>query len=227
MVIICTRLNNYMNFLKDIYEQYHKDKKRVGFSILEKERGRLLKNFIGTGKKILDLGCRDGTLTKYYVEGNQLLGVDIDAKALEIARKNLGIETLEMDLNGDWKELKDKTFDVIVAGEILEHLYYSEMVIKKVKERLNRGGIFIGSVPNAFSLKNRVRYFLGKKQNTPLEDSTHINHFSFKELNDLLLKYFDKVRIIGLGRYKILAKICPNFFAFDLFFVCKDEKIKL
>jgi 2-polyprenyl-3-methyl-5-hydroxy-6-metoxy-1,4-benzoquinol methylase len=98
-----------------------------------------LKNFIGAGKKILDLGCRDGTLTKYYVEGNHVLGVDIDVKALEIAKKNLGVETLEMDLNGDWKELGDKTFDIIVAGEVLEHLYYPERVIKKIKERLNKG----------------------------------------------------------------------------------------
>jgi 2-polyprenyl-3-methyl-5-hydroxy-6-metoxy-1,4-benzoquinol methylase len=211
-----------MNFLKDIYEQHHKDKKRVGFSILEKERGRLLKNFIGTGKKILDLGCRDGTLTKYYVDGNQVLGVDIDATALEIARKNLGVETLEMDLNRSWEELGDKIFDVIVAGEVLEHLYYPERVIKKIKERLNRGGIFIGSVPNAFSLKNRVRYFLGKKQNTPLEDPTHINHFSYKELRNLLSRNFKEITIIGLGRYKLLAKIFPNLFAFDLFFVCKD-----
>jgi 2-polyprenyl-3-methyl-5-hydroxy-6-metoxy-1,4-benzoquinol methylase len=188
---------------------------------LEK-RGILLKNFIGTGKKILDLSCRDGMLTKYYVDGNQVLGVDIDAEALEIARKNLGIETLEMDLNGDWKKLKDKTFDVIVAGEILEHLYYPEIVIKKVKERLDRGGIFIGSVPNAFSLKNRFRYFLGKKQNTPLEDPTHINHFSYKELRDLLLRNFKEITIIGLGRYKFLSKIFPNLFAFDLFFICKN-----
>jgi len=212
-----------MTSLKNIYEYHHKNKKKIGFSILEKERGILLKNFIGKGKKILDLGCRDGTLTKYFVEGNQVLGVDIDKNSLKIAKKNLGIEILEMDLNGDWQELGNKTFDVIVAGEILEHLYYPEIVLEKIKKRLNQNGVFIGSVPNAFSLKNRIRYFLGKKKNTPLEDPTHINHFSYKELKNLLTKYFKEVKIIGLGRYKFLSRIFPNLFAFDLFFVCKNE----
>ncbi|MBU1036978.1 methyltransferase domain-containing protein [Patescibacteria group bacterium] len=207
--------------LKNIYEKHHQLKKRAAFSVLEKQRGELIKNTIGTGKKILDLGCRDGTLTKYFVEGNQVLGIDIDENLLTQAKNNLGIETLLLDLNDDWSALNERKFELIVAGEILEHLFFPEEIFKKVVEHLSQQGVFLGTVPNAFSLKNRIRYLLAKKKNTPLEDPTHINHFNYWEFKNLLKKYFKEVNIIGLGRYKILAKLMPNFFAFDLFFMTK------
>lgn len=209
------------NSLKEIYKKHHENKDRCGFSILEKERGSLLKQYIGVGKKILDIGCRDGSLTKHYIYGNEVLGVDIDAKLLAGAAKNYNIETKVMDLNGDWNELGGIKFDVIVAGEILEHLYYPENVLSKIKKHLKNNGMFIGSVPNAFSLKNRLRYLFGKKKNTPLEDPTHINQFSYKDIKSMLLNEFEEVSIIGLGRYKLLAEICPNLFAFNLFFKAK------
>jgi len=211
-----------MNSIKNIYEKHHSIKERGGFSILEKERGQLLKEYIGIGKNVLDIGCRDGWLTRHYVDGNSVLGVDIDGNLLKIAQQNLKIQTLLMDLNGNWSELVDRKFDVIVAGEVLEHLYYPQNVLGNIKKHLNDGGIFIGSVPNAFSLKNRLRYLSGNKKNTPLEDPTHINQFSYQEIKDLLLKYFKEVDMVGLGRYRFLARKMPIFFAFDLFFICKN-----
>ena len=212
-----------MNSLEKIYEDHHRINRMEGFSILEKERGELLKDAIGKRKTVLDIGCRDGALTKYFSQDNRVLGVDIDKNSLAKAKQALGIKTLLMDLNGDWCELGDRKFDAIVAGEVLEHLYYPEDVIKKIIGHLGKGGIFLGSVPNAFNLKNRMRYLLNRKKNTPLEDPTHINHFNYRELKNLLGKYFNKVEIIGLGRFKTLARLMPNWFAFNLFFKAKSE----
>lgn len=212
------------NSTKKIYEYHHKTERREGFSIMKEERGKFFKEAVGKGKKVLDIGCRDGALTKYFIESNNVLGADIDENSLNRASQELGIRTLLIDLNDDWQELKDEKFDVITAGEIIEHLYYPEKVIKKVACHLNKNGIFIGSVPNAFSFKNRARYILGKKKNTPLEDPTHINHFNYLELERLLKKYFNKVEIIGMGRFSKLARIFPNYFAF--IFVFKASEIK-
>jgi 2-polyprenyl-3-methyl-5-hydroxy-6-metoxy-1,4-benzoquinol methylase len=204
--------------LSKIYEGHHKTSREQGFSILAKDRGALLKEFIGTNKSVLDIGCRDGVLTKYFLQGNKILGVDIDANALNRAKENLGIETMVVDLNGDWHELEDRKFDAIVAGEVLEHLYFPDKVLEKIINHLNQGGMFLGSVPNAFSLKNRIRYFFGQKNGTPLEDPTHINQLSYREVLSLLTKHFKKVEIIGLGRFSGLAKMFPGLFAFSLFF---------
>ncbi|MEK7187208.1 MAG: class I SAM-dependent methyltransferase [Patescibacteria group bacterium] len=209
--------------VKNLYEKHHAKHRPLDFSVLKKDRGELFSKIIGTGKKILDLGCRDGALSEYFLKNNKVVGVDVDEIALERAAQK-GMKVLKMDVYGDWGELGGGKFDVIVAGEVLEHLFLPEEVIEKTKGHLEKNGIFIGSVPNAFSLKNRVRLFLGKKKNTPLSDPTHVNHFSFKELKFIIKKYFNDVRIIGLGRYHFFAKHFPEWFAFDLVFVAKNEK---
>lgn len=206
-----------MSFTKDLYEKHHADSRGEGFSILKEERGARFSSLIGTGQRVLDIGCRDGALTKAFLEGNTVLGVDIDENALMRAAK-LGIPTRVMDLMGNWHEVEGETFDVIVAGELLEHLFYPETVVAKVKEHLAAGGKFIGSVPNAFSLRNRVRYLSGSRRHTPLADPTHITQFSAAELESMLRMHFPQVEIGGLGRYQRLASLSPNLFAFDLVF---------
>ena len=205
--------------LGKIYSDHHNSNRERDFSVMKDERGTLLRRLVGKGKKVLDIGCRNGALTKYFVEGNNVLGIDIDDSALEEAKKSLGIEIMNIDLNGDWRELGDRKFDVAVAGEVLEHLYYPGTVIEKVARHLSPRGMFIGSVPNAFSLKNRMRYLVGRKTHTPLSDPTHINQFHISELDSILKRHFRHVKILGLGRYKKLAGMFPGLFGFDLFFI--------
>lgn len=208
------------NSMQQIYEHHHATRRNPGFSVMEKERGRLLEEIVGKGKKVLDIGCRDGALTRHFVEGNEVLGVDIDMNALSKA-KTLGIETAFVDLNGDWGELKGRKFDVMVAGEVVEHLYYPDKLFEKVSAHLENGGLFLGSVPNAFGLKHRLRYLRGSKKYTPLSDPTHINHFHIDELQKMLAERFSQVEIRGLGRFQWLSKVMPGWFAFDLFFIAK------
>jgi len=204
-------------FIKKLYEEHHASHRDPGFSVLKEDRGRIFSKMIGSGKQVLDIGCRDGALTSFFINGNNVVGIDIDNFALSKAR-DLGIDTLEMDLYGDWNKLDGRRFDVIVAGEVLEHLYYPEKVIKVIKDHLSDDGVFVGSVPNAFSFKNRLRYLFGSKKHTPLSDPTHINQFGYRELKNLFKKEFRHVEIIGLGRYSLLSKFFPNFIAFDLLF---------
>lgn len=211
--------------LSQIYENHHSKHSRCGFSILEDKRGEIFSTTVGTNKKILDIGCRDGTLTRYFAKNNNVVGIDIDTIALKKAQETLNIKTEVIDLNGNWDAVaKYGPFDAITAGEILEHLYFPETVIKKCVNLLINNGVLLISVPNAFSLINRVRYFLGHKKNTPLEDPTHINHFSATELKTILKKFFVNVEIKGLGRHKKLAALFPSLFAFDLVFVCNTTK---
>jgi len=213
--------------IQELYESHHQNKRAPSFSILKEERGLFISTAVGTGKNVLDLGCRDGALTAYFTKGNKVVGADIDKNALERAAKNLGIKTVFMDIYGDWSELEGKKFDAIVCGEVLEHLYYPEKILEKVAGHLTSEGMFIGSVPNAFSLKNRLRYLAGTKRHTPLSDPTHINHFSYTELEGLLGDHFAEAEVSGLGRYAWLAKKSVDLFAFDLVFVACEPKPSL
>ncbi len=208
--------------LNTIYKEHHKKGGRRGMSLLKDERGNFLKEKIGVNKKVLDIGCRDGVLTETYYKNNEILGVDIDEEALEIAKNNLGIKTQTLNLYDDWNLTRD--FDVVVAGEVLEHLYYPEDIIKKITKVLKSDGVFLGSIPNAFSLMNRIRLFFGIKQGTPLEDPTHINHFSYKEFKQILEKYFEDVKIYPLGKYAWLDKFWPGMFSFSFLFKVKNKK---
>lgn len=203
-----------------MYEVHNLGERGEGFSILKGERGALFKKEIGTGKEVLDLGCRDGALTTFFAEGNKVVGADIDTVALAKAAA-LGVETVQLDLNGDWHELTERKFGAVVLAETLEHVYYPEKVLAKVAKHLTPDGLFVGSVPNAFSLKNRIRLFLAQKQHTPLADPTHINHFAHHELKKLLQHYFSEVAIVPLGSYATYDSIWPGMLSFDLAWVCK------
>ncbi len=202
--------------LEAIYRAHHERGKRYGYLFCHGARGPYLRDWIGTGKRVLDLGCRDGMLTGFYAKDNEVLGVDVDAKALELARSRLGIETLWLDLNAEWP-FPPASFDAIVACEIMEHLFFLDSFLEKVAASLKEGGQFIGSVPNAFRMRNRMKFFLGKEYES---DPTHVRQFSESKLRCLLLKTFKEVEIIPIqGKILPFLKVSPSmpFFLNRLF----------
>lgn len=211
------------NFLQQLYETHHHKGSRKNFSIYEQKRGQLFSAQIGTGKKVLDLGCRDGTLTKYFSQNNQVTGVDIDKKLLSIARRKLKIQTKHLNLYDNWR-LSGK-FDIVVAGEVLEHLYHPEEVVAKSARWLKPDGRLLVSVPNAYIISARVRFLLGKE--IPAHhDPTHINLFSKAKLHALLLQYFKTVTVTGFAppAYKLFLPLSTSFFADDLIAIASKPK---
>ena len=61
------------------------------------------------------------------------------------------------------------------------------------------GGRFVGSVPNAFRLKSRLRYLAGRHPET---DATHLQLFTPAALSALLGRFFEDVEVrFAVGRY--------------------------
>ncbi|MFM2374212.1 MAG: hypothetical protein RLZZ234_207 [Candidatus Parcubacteria bacterium] len=204
--------------LETVYKAHHQ-KRGEGFAILLRERGAFLRKHIHTGKHVLDIGCRDGQLTSEYVKGNEVTGADIDSEALARASADIGIHTLHVDLNGDWPFALEH-YDAVVACEFLEHIYFPEVIFEKVKKTLKPGGLFVGTIPHAYSLQSRVKFLLGTKKGTPLEDPTHINHFKYSDFRTLLEKHFTVLEVATYvpPRYRLLARMFPYAFAHDLMF---------
>ncbi|HSX14154.1 MAG TPA: class I SAM-dependent methyltransferase [Chlamydiales bacterium] len=197
----------FKDTLESVYRDHHEKKARYGYLYCHGERGIYLKNWIGVGKKVLDLGCRDGMLTSYFAKGNEVLGVDVDRNALALAQKRLNIETNWTDLNTEWP-FPPHSFDVIVACEIMEHLFFLEVFLDKVKETLKPGGLFLGSVPNSFRMRNRLKFLFGY----PYEnDPTHVRQFSGLSLQKHLLKHFQNIEIVPLqGKILPLIPVSPK-----------------
>ena len=210
--------------LAELYQSHHESRGRLGFSILEKERADWIIRHTPKGGVWLDLGCRDGTLTKHFVDRvDDLVGVDIDPTAIERAKHTVGRGSFfGMDLLGDWSELEDRKFDVILCSEVLEHVYQPEIVVSKIIQHLKPGGRFVGTVPNAFFLKHRFRYLLGQRACTPLEDPTHITQFNAQHLKWVLTFTQTPVTLVleGYTRppFRKLASIAPSMFAYNFLF---------
>jgi 2-polyprenyl-3-methyl-5-hydroxy-6-metoxy-1,4-benzoquinol methylase len=213
------------DILEKVYSQRNvREKNRGGdHGSFSYERGKLFSKWIGTGKQVLDIGCCNCILTKYYVNENHVTGLDIDGEALKLCPSE--VKTERWDLNSYWHEGKEGMFDVVVASEVIEHLYYPDKVLEKIHFVLKPNGYLIGSVPNAFNLKNRVRLFLAKKRATPLGEPTHINHFSYRELYVVLSMHFEEVELIPIvqKKWRWFAILFPGLGSFLLAFRAKKR----
>src|SRR4051795_2270526 len=84
--------------LSERYAEHNRTERGRGFVFARPEREALFRRYVaGPGRRVLDLGCRDGALTQAYAAGNEIVGVDADREALAEAEK-LGIETPWADL---------------------------------------------------------------------------------------------------------------------------------
>lgn len=162
------------------------------------ERAGLFKRLVGgPGLHVLDLGCRTGALTQHYVTGNDVVGVDVDREALMRAAERLEIETVWADVE-DELPFEDDSFDVIVAGELFEHLAEPAAAVGNARRVLRPGGRLVGSVPNAFRLKARIRFAAGRH---PDPDPTHLQMFNPDALRALLRDFEDVQIHFAVGRY--------------------------
>ena len=157
-----------------------------------------------SGARLFDVDGRS------YLDGNEVVGVDVDRTALEEAA-SLGIEPVWADAT-EPLPFDDESFDVVVLGELLEHLPLPRRTVAQARRVLRPGGRLVGSVPNAYRLKARLRFLLGRPPET---DPTHLQLFSPGSLR-ALLGDFDQVRLqFVAGR---LTPLHPRLFANDVCF---------
>ena len=194
------------------YRAHHEANRAPDFVFCGPERRRLFAGIVGgPGKRVLDLGCRTGALTRAYVEGNSVVGVDVDREALAQAGADLGIETVWADVD-EPLPFADAAFDVAVAGELLEHVRHPALLVAEVARVLTPGGTFVASTPNAFRLKSRLRFLVGKVPEFA-DDPTHLRIYSEAMLADLFRGWEDlRIRFVA-GR---LVPLGPRLFANDI-----------
>jgi SAM-dependent methyltransferase len=196
--------------IEALYRVHHRERRPKDFVFCEPERRALFHAWVGTGQRVLDVGCRYGALTRSYVHGNEVVGVDVDREALEEAAE-LGIEPLWADAR-EPLPLEDESFDVVVMGELLEHLPLPQRMVAETRRVLRPGGRVVGSVPNAYRLKARLRFLAG---HAPDIDPTHLHQFSPDAVRQLLAR-FDQVQLrFVAGR---LTPLHPRLFANDICF---------
>ena len=183
--------------LSEFYETHHSTARNHGDFIFVPERiPFFMRALAPPGKRILDLGCRAGAFTRSFLDGNHVVGLDVDRVALEAAAK-LGIETVLADVEAELP-FPDASFDAVIAGELLEHVRYPAAVLSEARRVLRPGGVFVGSVPNIYNLHNRLAFLRGRP---PDDDQTHLHTFSPAAVAALLEPFADvEIEFFG-GRF--------------------------
>ena len=182
------------------YEEHHREHREGGEFVFVPERIPLFREAIGSGKRVLDLGCRSGALTRHLLDGNTVVGLDVDRAALAKAEAR-GIETVVGNVE-EPLPFEDGSFDAVVAGELFEHLRFPDELVAEIRRVLRPGGVLVGSVPNAFNIQNRLRFARGLP---PERDRTHLHMFRPVDLDELLAVFEDvRLTFVG-GRYVRLS----------------------
>jgi len=200
--------------LSDRYRQFHEDREKHADFVYVPERVPLFVEAIGgPGLAVLDLGCRAGALSQHFLAGNEVTGVDVDENALGHAA-NRGLRTVWGDVE-EPLPFEDGSFDAVVVGEILEHVRFPDEVISEIARVLKPAGVVVGSVPNAFRLKNRVKFLFGR---SPENNPMHLRMYSPAAIRQELAPLGDATVTPVGGR---LARLSPRLFGNALVFVVR------
>lgn len=143
-------------------------------------------------KSILDVGCAQGIMGAHLLKrfpGSRVCGVEADPDLASVARARLS-RVWETDLNAhSLGELKDAgTFDLILFGDVLEHLIHPDAQLRAARELLSPEGLIITSLPNVMHYSTLLHLILLQKwpyRSRGIHDRTHLRFFTRRNLKDL------------------------------------------
>lgn len=151
------------------------------------------------GKRVLHLGCTNWPYTRESIDAgtflhaelreiaSELYGFDFDPEGIDYL-KALGYENLYV---ADLEKLEDvelsDSFEVIIAGEMIEHLNNPGLFLKGIQRFMDSNSELVITTVNAYSALRFVLYALRGKGgvNEPVHPD-HVYYFSYKTLKLLI-----------------------------------------
>ena len=157
-------------------------------------------------RRIVEVGCARGRLgmeLKAQVPDRYVIGIEQNAEAATFAQDRLD-EVHLCDLETDFPDIQPGTIDVVIFGDVLEHLYDPEEVLRKARTLLAHTGSVLVCVPNFthFSILKTILRADPMYQPAGLLDATHIRFFSHATFIKMLLDVGllpELVHVIGSG----------------------------
>ena len=162
---------------KNIKEEGHADQQRYSFAMEAAKKE-------GSGIKILELGCDDGSFAYGFAQiGNKVTAIDLDCSKARDIHPHEDIEYLNENVeNINYHE----EYDVVHAGEILEHVKNPKRLMELICRSVKKNGLIMISVPN-------------------FKHPQHLRTYSLRRFKKLLKKY--KIEgSICIIRHNLLTK---------------------
>ena len=169
-----------------------------------KNEFKIISDLIEDNKKVLDVGCADGTLMKFLKENK-----NINVRGLEISKEKVqeciakGLTVIEGNAEKDLKQFPDKSFDYVVLSQTLQAFLSPELVLD---ELLRVGKKAIVTIPNFGNWK--VRLHLLFKGTMPITKSLPEQWHSTPNLHMCTIKDF--VNFIKSKEIKMIKTLALN-----------------
>jgi 2-polyprenyl-6-hydroxyphenyl methylase/3-demethylubiquinone-9 3-methyltransferase len=129
------------------------------------------------GKRVLDLGCGGGFMAEALAgRGALVTGIDPSPCAIDIARRHAEAGGLAIDYaigKGEDLPLADRSVDIVVCVDVLEHVDDLDRVIAEIGRVLEPGGLFLFDTINRNWLAARVMITFGENILRLLPAGTH------------------------------------------------------
>lgn len=158
--------------------QHEDDYKEEGINNLAKAkkhfwylyRNKIIRDLIGQFNKetpyILDLGAGSGNVSAYLLEkGFKVVASDLYQSGVEIM-KGSGINAFQYDLlnNSPPPEENLNAYDIVILGDVIEHLDDPIQALKNASKFLGKGGGVLVAAPALMSLWSQYDIFCGHKR---------------------------------------------------------------
>lgn len=151
--------------------------------------------------RVLDVGCGAGPGLRFFsARGNATCGLDCSAHALARARRLVPAAWL---VQGDLESglpFAPASFDLIVLGDVLEHLAHGEALLAECCRVLRPGGGLLVRTVNRWDAR---RHWQGRRW-SGVADPGHVRLYSPPQLRRLL-------RQAGLAGVRVRAGVKPLF----------------
>jgi len=193
-------------------------------------------------QKILE---NDWLYSKIANVANRLVGFDYLADDIKKIREKYEYECYYADVMKLENVAIEQKFDIIVCGELIEHIENPGLMLDGIKRFMNDDRILIITTPNPWS-KNRIKLIQSGNLENKWLNKEHVCWYSFETLKQLLerkgfeeVNYtysyaenkgsenktdFSIIKLLKKIKKYLIYKITPEYLFDGLFFVAKMRK---
>lgn len=150
------------------------------------ESHRLILGAVPDGARVLDVGCAEGYVAaELSGRGCSVTGIELDPVAAVRAEPFLTSLVVGSVSNGSTREKIDGRFDVVLFGDVLEHLSHPLAVLRWAAEIGDR---VVVSLPNIAHWTARRQILRGRfpQEDHGLFDRTHLRFFTRATARELV-----------------------------------------
>jgi len=187
----------------------------------EKVKKRRMKYLLGLmqwkkGGKILDIGCQEGELCYQLSQmGYEPYGVEIVEDLINAAKSkypHIKFKSADCEKNIPFD---DKFFDIVWAGDVIEHIRFTDTFINEVNRVLKPGGVFVLTTPVHNRVKNIIISLCNFESHFNPE-FPHLRFYTVKSLKSVLerrgfkmlsVKYIGRIRPISSSMFVQAEKV--------------------